>query len=117
MPNLGNRIPDNPNCILCSANELKSADSNSNGILCSAKLPIAGIRQLEQHTMFCQRAEKRKTATQTAYYVLRNCRLQGYGNPNSILYSAKKLKSADSNPNGIIFIQMLCAYAVVWYTL
>ena len=73
MPNLGNRIPDNPNCILCSANELKSADSNSNGILCSAKLPIAGIRQLEQHTMFCQRAEKRKTATQTAYYVLRNC--------------------------------------------
>ena len=25
MPNLGNRIPDNPNCILCSANELKSA--------------------------------------------------------------------------------------------
>ena len=62
-------------------------------------------------------SKKAQTATRTAYYVLRNCRLQGSGNLISILYSAKKLKSADSNPNGIIFIQMLCAYAVVWYTL
>ena len=65
MPNLGNRIPDNPNGILCSANELKSTKSN----------------------------------------------------PNCILYSASELKSAGSNQIGIIFIQMLCAYAVVRYTL
>ena len=30
-------------------------------------------------------------ATGSAYYVLRNCRLQGSGNPNCILYSAKLL--------------------------
>ena len=60
MPNLGNRIPDNPNGILCSASEQKGAKSNPNGILCSAKLPIAGIRQLKRNTMFCERAESAK---------------------------------------------------------
>ena len=91
MPNLGNRIPDNPNGILCSASEQKGAKSNPNGILCSAKLPIAGIRQLKRNTMFCERAEKCKTATRMAYYILRNWRLQGSGNSHGILYSAKLL--------------------------
>ena len=56
MPNLGNRIPDNPN-----------------GILCSAKMLIAGIRQPELHTMFCETVDCRAPATRTAYYILRNC--------------------------------------------
>ena len=56
MPNLGNRIPDNPN-----------------GILCSAKMLIAGIRQLAWHTIFCETADYRAPATRTAYYVLRKC--------------------------------------------
>ena len=73
---------------------------------CSAKLAIAEIQQPEWHTMFCEKGEMRlrqperhtmfcetgdcrDPATRTAYYVLRNWRLQGSGNPNGILCSAK----------------------------